>query len=51
MKISVLGYYILVFITHCFVKLEIEWRISKKGQAISGKAKERNALYSTCKMR
>ena len=51
MKISVLGYYILVFITNCFVKLETEWRISKKGQAISGKAKERNTLYSTCKMR
>ena len=30
MKITVLG--ILVFITHCFVKLETEWRISKEGQ-------------------
>ena len=30
MKITVLK--ILVFITHCFVKLETEWRISKEGQ-------------------
>ena len=30
MKITVLG--ILVFITHCYVNLETEWRISKEGQ-------------------
>ena len=30
MKITEFG--ILVFITHCFVKLEAEWRICKEGQ-------------------
>ena len=53
MKITVLG--ILVFITHCFVKLNEEslkkvsfenWKLGNTGKVI-----ERNTLYSTSKMR